>query len=109
MYLLRRNAVALNVRPLLSPAFPLRMSKASLRMPPMSISTAPSQTSLDDKLALALPLTPVSSSDSSDEAIVSNLVDKSHAILDFLRVEMPVHLLLRPRRSGKTTLLKLFR
>ena len=72
----------------LGPSYPLLSPSECLQC------TAPSQTSLDNKLALALPLTPVSSSDFSDEAIVSNLVDKSHAILDFLRVEMPVHLLL---------------
>ena len=38
-----------------------------------------------------------------------NFVDKSLALLDFLHEKRPVHLLLRPRRSGKTTLLRMFR
>jgi hypothetical protein len=37
------------------------------------------------------------------------LVDKSHAIIDFIQDPDPVHLVLRARRSGKTTLLRLFR
>jgi hypothetical protein len=36
------------------------------------------------------------------------IVDKSSAIRDFLKDDYPVHLLLRPRRSGKTTLLRTF-
>jgi len=38
-----------------------------------------------------------------------NFVDKSRAIVEFLDDNQPVHLLLRPRRSGKTILLRLFR
>lgn len=33
------------------------------------------------------------------------LVDKTQAILDFLSMPRPVHLILRPRRSGKTVTL----
>jgi hypothetical protein len=37
------------------------------------------------------------------------LVDKSYAITEFLAAGVqPIHLLLRGRRSGKTTLLRLF-
>ena len=36
-------------------------------------------------------------------------VDKSLALADFLEDRTPVHLLLRSRRSGKTTLLRMFR
>ena len=36
------------------------------------------------------------------------IVDKSSAIQDFLETHYPVHVLLRPRRSGKTTLLTMF-
>ncbi|KAI9509991.1 hypothetical protein F5148DRAFT_1374784 [Russula earlei] len=36
------------------------------------------------------------------------IVDKSSAIRDFLQNDYPVHLLLRPRRSGKSTLLLMF-
>ncbi|KAI9509989.1 hypothetical protein F5148DRAFT_1374783 [Russula earlei] len=36
------------------------------------------------------------------------IVDKSSAIRDFLRNDYPVHVLLRPRRSGKSTLLLMF-
>jgi predicted AAA+ superfamily ATPase len=35
-------------------------------------------------------------------------VDKTPALMEFLESEQPVHLVLRPRRSGKTTLLRLF-
>ena len=55
--------------------------------------------------------TPILSS-SSDFALLAGsgmFVDKSPAIQDFLRHHMPIHLLLRPRRSGKTTLLCMFR
>jgi hypothetical protein len=38
-----------------------------------------------------------------------NFVDKTRALVEFLDDNQPVHLLLRPRRSGKTTLLRLFR
>jgi hypothetical protein len=50
------------------------------------------------------------SSTSSFRALAENgkIVDKSSAILDFLKHDYPVHLLLRPRRSGKTTLLRMF-
>ena len=41
-------------------------------------------------------------------AEVEKYVDKSLALQDFLKLTLPVHLL-RPRRSGKTTLLRLFR
>jgi hypothetical protein len=37
-----------------------------------------------------------------------NYVDKSRAIVEFLDVNQAVHILLRPPRSGKTTLLRLF-
>jgi predicted AAA+ superfamily ATPase len=36
------------------------------------------------------------------------IVDKSSAILEFLRSPKPSHLLLGPRRSGKSTLLSTF-
>jgi hypothetical protein len=37
-------------------------------------------------------------------------VDKTYAIAEFLKDDgQPVHLVLRPRRSGKTILLRLFR
>jgi hypothetical protein len=37
-------------------------------------------------------------------------VDKTSALVEFLDSDdHPVHLLVRPRRSGKTTLLRLFR
>ena len=55
--------------------------------------------------------TPILSS-SSDFALLAGsgmFVDKSPALQDFLRYHMPIHLLLRPRRSGKTTLLCMFR
>jgi len=55
--------------------------------------------------------TPILSS-SSDFALLAGsgmFVDKSPALQDFLRHHMPIHLLLRPRRSGKTTLLCMFR
>ena len=42
-------------------------------------------------------------------ATKGQFVDKSPAISDFLQKTMPVDLLLRPRRSGKTTLLSMFR
>jgi len=50
------------------------------------------------------------SSTSNFRALVENhaIVDKSSAIIDFLQNMHPVHLLLRPRRSGKTTLLRMF-
>jgi hypothetical protein len=50
------------------------------------------------------------SSTSSFRALAENgkIVDKSSAILDFLKHDYPVHLLLRPCRSGKTTLLRMF-
>ena len=36
-------------------------------------------------------------------------VDKTYAIVEFLEGGVqPIHLVLRPRRSGKTTLLRLF-
>jgi len=51
------------------------------------------------------------SSTSSFRELAENhtIVDKSSAISDFLRDKSSVHLLLRPRRSGKTTLLRMFR
>jgi predicted AAA+ superfamily ATPase len=50
------------------------------------------------------------SSTSSFRALAEKrkIVDKSSAIRDFLQDDYPVHLLLRPRRSGKTTLLRMF-
>jgi len=39
----------------------------------------------------------------------SQFIDKSRALYDFLQMKTPVHLLLRPRRSGKSTLLTMFR
>jgi predicted AAA+ superfamily ATPase len=39
----------------------------------------------------------------------NHFVDKSLALEEFFRSESPVHLLLRPRRCGKTTLLDMFR
>ncbi|THH09253.1 hypothetical protein EW145_g2156 [Phellinidium pouzarii] len=36
-------------------------------------------------------------------------VDKTPVILAFLKVSYPIHLVLRPRRCGKTTLLTMFR
>jgi hypothetical protein len=37
-------------------------------------------------------------------------IDKTSALVEFLDSDdHPVHLLVRPRRSGKTTLLRLFR
>jgi len=35
-------------------------------------------------------------------------VDKTPALVDFLDDDQPIHLLLRPRRSGKTTLLRAY-
>lgn len=37
------------------------------------------------------------------------LVDKSQAIVDFLSTHRPIHLALRPRRSGKSTTLSMFK
>jgi hypothetical protein len=39
---------------------------------------------------------------------LGNFVDKTRAIVEFLDDNQPVHLLLRPRRSDKTILLRLF-
>ena len=50
-----------------------------------------------------------SSSDFAHLAEMGLFVDKSPALLDFLEVPVPIHVLLRPRRSGKTTLLRMFR
>lgn len=50
-----------------------------------------------------------SSSDFYGLADDGAFVDKSLALQDFLEDRTPVHLLLRPRRSGKTILLKMFR
>jgi hypothetical protein len=50
------------------------------------------------------------SSTSSFRALAEKgkIVDKSSAIGDFLQDDYPVHLLLRLRRSGKSTLLRMF-
>jgi ABC-type multidrug transport system fused ATPase/permease subunit len=48
-------------------------------------------------------------SDFASLARVGAFVDKSPALQDFLREHGPIHLLLHPRRSGKTTLLRMFR
>jgi len=48
-------------------------------------------------------------SDFASLAKIGALVDKSSALEDFLKPRTPIHLLLRPRRSGKTTLLNMFR
>lgn len=37
------------------------------------------------------------------------LVDKTYAIADFLSVDRPIHCLLRPRRSGKSTMLTMLK
>ena len=37
------------------------------------------------------------------------LVDKTQALLDFLAVEKPRHLVIRPRRCGKSTALTMFK
>lgn len=45
-----------------------------------------------------------------DELVEASLiVDKSQAIMEFLSFPRPLHVILRPRRSGKTTTLTLFR
>ena len=50
-----------------------------------------------------------SSSSFNDLAQAGKLVDKSSSLCDFLSEDRPIHLLLRPRRSGKTTLLRMFK
>ncbi|THH02969.1 hypothetical protein EW145_g6642 [Phellinidium pouzarii] len=48
-------------------------------------------------------------SDFRDRATSCTLVDKTQGIADFLSVKRPLHCVLRPRRSGKTTMLTMFR
>jgi len=50
-----------------------------------------------------------SSSSFTQLAEDKQFVDKSLTLQDFLNYRTPIHLLLRPRRSGKTTLLTMFR
>ncbi|THH09257.1 hypothetical protein EW145_g2158 [Phellinidium pouzarii] len=47
-------------------------------------------------------------SDFKERAMSCILVDKTQAIADFLTEKRPIHCVLRPRRSGKTTMLTMF-
>ena len=60
-------------------------------------------------IALESYVLDTSSSDFAGLAEDGVFVDKSLALADFFKDRTPVHLLLRPRRSGKTTLLRMFR
>ena len=60
-------------------------------------------------LYLSATILQPSSSSFEEMAGFGTFVDKSHALQDFLNDSHPIHLLLRPRRSGKTTLLRMFR
>jgi len=63
----------------------------------------------DTQVDLNVLLCP-SMSDFRDLVEHGQFVDKTLALCDFLADGVrPVHLLLRPRRSGKTTLLRMFR
>jgi len=72
-----------------------------------------SSLSADDAFVVIVsyPLAVLSPSSSSFSKLAQGgvFVDKSFALVEFLREVVPVHLLLRPRRSGKTTLLDMFR
>ena len=60
--------------------------------------------------SITLELLDTSSSDFLGLAEDGAFVDKSLALQEFLAEERtPLHLLLRPRRSGKTILLEMFR
>jgi hypothetical protein len=65
---------------------------------------------------LMVPSAPISdrlpspeSSSFTHLAAKGQFVDKGPTLLDFLQAELPVHLLIRPRRSGILTLLPIFR
>ncbi len=78
------------------------------------VSTKSSQCKHQDAVAAVQKTTLInvldpSSSDFASLAVRGAFVDKSPALQDFLQVATPIHLLLRPRRSGKTTLLRMFR
>ena len=60
-------------------------------------------------IALGPHVLDTSSSDFASLVKDGAFVDKSLALKDFLEDFSPVHLLLRPRRSGKTILLRMFR
>lgn len=87
------------------------LSRQALKQHHLPASTLFISTSLKNAVSEVPPraLLAPSSSDFASLAGKGVFVDKSSALRDFLQEDYPIHLLLRPRRSGKTTLLRMFR